>query len=154
MGSLASAEDTFGSFASGLHRWHGFVEVCLDGSGPAGVVRRGHSADEAKRREAAEQWRAVWSSNPMELVSITGHSRLAVATSHVRGLALLLERGIVTASVATILRAIAETSARGAVGPRSSARPADRDLAVADRNDPRHAPIQPRLKEAKWERHA
>jgi hypothetical protein len=104
--------DSFRSFAAGLDRWSDFVEGCLYGDGPAGVVKGGPSSGEARRREQAERWRHVWTGNPMDLVHIIGHSRLGIATDHVAGLALLLGGGKLTASVATILRSVVETSAR------------------------------------------
>lgn len=83
-----TSETLYRSFAHGLDRWHGFAEACPTETGPAGVLSRGRSKAEAGRWSEAERWRAVWAGNPMEAVRMVGHSRLAVATSHVSGLAL------------------------------------------------------------------
>lgn len=112
MDAVLIIEALYQSFAEGLNRWHGFAEACLSETGPAGVFSHGRSAAEASRWSEADRWRGVWTGNPMEVVRVTGHSRLAVSTSHVSGLSALLASGSVSASVATVLRACAETSAR------------------------------------------
>lgn len=98
-------------FARGLERWRGFAEACLEHKGPAGVIHRGWSSEEVKRRATAEPWTAGWTSNPMDVVAVLGLARLVVATNHLGGLVSLVESGY-SSPLAAVLRACAETSAR------------------------------------------
>jgi hypothetical protein len=141
--------------AHGLKRWHDFAESCIDRTGPAGVVNRGESDRLTDLRAQYEEWRDAWGSNLADSIVIFGFSRMAVATSHLQGLAYLLAGGPPGASVVAINRAWVETSARAlwVLDPHLTAREAAErvlnemleDIKSLQARNPRRRELQDRI---------